>query len=186
MTRRSEIDAKLQAIYDQIPEVVNCKGHCWMSCGPVPMSDREQQRLRERGYKVTDLRSAKARTETFWCEALTGDGKCGAYEQRPAMCRAWGVSEMMPCPYGCVPEKTLSDDDTFRLMLESLAAGGAQNLGQDIRPEDIPEILEARRRAREPLGRLMDAHKGDQIRVAEHGTTIPPEVAKRKKLKTQR
>jgi len=60
MTRRSDIDAKLQAIYDQVPAIPGCKGHCWLSCGPVPMSDRERQRLRERGYKVTPHGPARA------------------------------------------------------------------------------------------------------------------------------
>jgi hypothetical protein len=39
------------------------------------------------------------------------------------------------------------------------------------------------RQNREPVRRLMDMHQGDQIRVAEHGTTLPPEVARRRKLK---
>jgi hypothetical protein len=183
VTRRSEIDAKLQAIYDQIPAMLGCKGHCWASCGPVPMSDREAQRLRERGYKVTDVRTARALHDTFWCEALTGDGKCGAYDVRPVLCRTWGASAQMPCPYGCVPERTLSDEESWRLVLESFAVGGGTRTGHDITPEDVPVLMERWRRNREPVRRLMDAHQGDEIRVAEHGTTIPPEVARRRKLK---
>lgn len=177
------MDAALQEIYDEIPAMVGCKGHCWASCGPVPMSDRESQRLRERGYKVADVRSARSLRETFWCEALTGDGKCGAYDARPLLCRVWGATKAMPCPYGCVPERTLGEEETWRLVLESFAIGGGLRTGNDIQPEDIPVLMERWRRNRRPVQELMDSHQGDQIRVAEHGTTIPPEVARRPKLK---
>ena len=183
MTRRSDIDAALQAIYDQIPAMAGCKGHCWISCGPVPMSDRERQRLRERGFRVTSHNEARASDHIFWCEALTGDGKCGAYDMRPAQCRIWGTERLTPCPYGCQPGQALSTREALRLFLESLAAGGGQDLGVNVREEDIPAILERAREHHDALERLISSHQGDEIRMARYGTTIPPEVAKRGKLR---
>jgi hypothetical protein len=184
MTRRSDTDAALQAIYDRIPDMAECKGHCWASCGPVPMSDRERQRLRERGYKVTDCSTARASIEEFWCEALTGDGRCGAYDVRPALCRAWGTAAGMPCPYGCRPESLLSDEDTFRLTLEAYAAGGGQGDGMEIRAEDIPALMEGWHRRRPQMEAFQRrGQMGTELRVARHGETPPPEVTRRKKLK---
>lgn len=123
--RNSDKDAALQAVYDQVPPMASCEGHCWNSCGPVPMSDRERQRIREAGYRISPPEVAMASGGTYWCEALTGEGRCAVYELRPASCRTWGTARSLRCPWGCVPEGGwLSDAEVRSLLAESMEAGG--------------------------------------------------------------
>ncbi len=44
------------------------------------------------------------------CPYLTGEAKCSIYEARPLICRLWGMTPTMTCPYGCKPEVTLTDE----------------------------------------------------------------------------
>ena len=90
-------DAALQALYDQIPAIPGCDRRCWTSCGPVGMSDREGQRIRRAGVRITPYEQAMAKVERFWCEALTGDKRCAVYDMRPMICRLWGAVESLPC-----------------------------------------------------------------------------------------
>lgn len=125
MTRRSDIDAALQELYDQIPAIPDCTGQCWVSCGPIDMTARERQRIRAAGYKITPPDEARMLAETFWCEALTEDHRCAVYNIRPLMCRAWGAVEGMKCPYGCVPEGGwMRDEDFWQLLDEARQVAG--------------------------------------------------------------
>jgi Fe-S-cluster containining protein len=122
---RSQMDAELQKLYDQIPEIPDCDGRCWQSCGPVGMSDRERQRIRQAGVRIAPYEQAMAAADTYWCEALTGGKRCAVYEMRPIICRLWGAVEGMPCVFGCIPEGGwLSDEEGRRLIAASLAIGG--------------------------------------------------------------
>jgi hypothetical protein len=122
---RSQMDAELQKLYDQIPAIPDCDGRCWTSCGPIGMSDRERQRIRQAGVRITPYEKAMASPERFWCDALTSEKRCLVYSVRPLICRIWGAVEGMPCVYGCVPEGGwLSDAEGFRLVAESLRIGG--------------------------------------------------------------
>ena len=96
MTTRSQMDAELQELYDQIPKIPGCDGRCWTSCGPIDMSDRERQKIRQAGYKITPYRQAMQHPETYYCEALTADRRCAVYEMRPVVCRLWGAAEGLP------------------------------------------------------------------------------------------
>ena len=75
---------------DPRPEIPDCEGRCWTSCGPIDMSDRKRQRIRAAGVRITPYRQAMADVEGFWCDALTGDKRCAVYELRPLICRIWG------------------------------------------------------------------------------------------------
>jgi Fe-S-cluster containining protein len=122
---RSQVDAALQALYDQIPAIPDCTGACWISCGAVGRTDREDQRLRQAGFRLTPVDQARKHADTFWCEALTQDRRCGAYAIRPIECRLWGAVEDMPCPYGCVPEGGwLTAAEGKRLRFEALRISG--------------------------------------------------------------
>lgn len=124
MTRHSDADAELAELYARVPAIPDCRGLCWVSCGPADMSDRERQRIRGRGIRITPSDVAR-QEEGFFCEALTGEGRCAAYDIRPMACRLWGVTEDMPCPYGCQPERWLSEGEGFELTMRALAAGGS-------------------------------------------------------------
>jgi hypothetical protein len=183
---RHETDAALQALYDQIPDIPDCKGHCWMSCGPVEMSQRERQRIREAGVRITDGQVARAQIEEYWCEALGPDGRCAVYGLRPLICRAWGVAEGLRCPWGCRPEGGwMKDSEMRRLLLEAGEIGG----------EEAVDPSAIRRAARKPrdrtlgtvsaAGQFPGGHMGDARRTVVHGTELPEAVRKRKPPKVR-
>jgi Fe-S-cluster containining protein len=126
---RSERDAHLADLYARIPAIPDCDGRCWTSCGPIDMSDRERQRIRAAGVRITPYQEALAGVERFHCDALTGDKRCAVYELRPLICRIWGAVEGMPCVYGCVPEggRWLSDMDAYRMIAEAERIGGGRH-----------------------------------------------------------
>lgn len=107
--RRSDQDRDLQAVWEQIPAIA-CKGLCANACGPIDASAREKQRLRERGVRLVPraqaLRALES-TGTLRCPALTDTDRCLLYEDRPTICRLFGVQQAMPCPHGCRPDGEL-------------------------------------------------------------------------------
>jgi Fe-S-cluster containining protein len=112
-------------VYDAIPSVP-CQGLCIDSCGPIAMSREEDRRLRARGVEVPAIADAVAaieRGENYYCPALR-DGRCGVYEDRPAICRLWGATESMPCPHGCTPGRRLTQAESHELLRRAAVAGG--------------------------------------------------------------
>lgn len=127
--RRSDMDARLGGLYDQVPQP-DCKGLCAASCNsPLGMNPRERQRIREHGYKIPPLEEAVERVaagEDYRCPALSADDRCQVYETlgRPMICRLYGAVESMPCVFGCLPPTgLLPDRDGYRLLQESLDVG---------------------------------------------------------------
>ncbi len=95
-------EAKLQALYAQVPEV-GCKGLCEASCGSVTVTAQEQQRIRVRhGVNLPRHGAFIADDPAGRCPALV-DQRCSIYEDRPFICRLWGAEETMPCEHGCRP-----------------------------------------------------------------------------------
>lgn len=176
---RSERDAALQALYDQIPAIPDCDGRCWTSCGPIDMSDRERQRIRQAGTRITPYKQAMTSLDTHWCEALTGDKRCAVYEMRPLVCRLWGAVEGLPCVYGCVPEGGyLSDEDAYRLIAESMRIGG--------HPNALPAGADVREYLRVAMGRREVAAAVQRIRtrgragdLAKMAGTVPAAFRRR-------
>ena len=164
---RSQMDAELQKLYDRIPVIPDCDGRCWTSCGPIGTSDREGQRIRQAGYKITPYRQAMQHPETYYCEALTADRRCAVYEMRPMVCRLWGAVEGLPCIYGCRPEGGyLSDAEGYWLISESKRIGGGQS-GPPLSLEEISDIM-TREHIRAELDRLNDrGRRGDRLRADE-------------------
>lgn len=138
------IDAALQELYDQIPAIPACDGSCWTSCGPIDMSDRERQRIRHAGFKITPMDEARASADTYWCEALTSGKRCAIYELRPVICRLWGVMESLPCPYGCIPDGGwLPDIEGHRLIARAWIIGGGRPELDSLSDEEIDAALRA-------------------------------------------
>lgn len=109
-------DAKLQELYDQLPSI-DCQGLCYDSCGPIDLSRREKDRIERAAGHPLGING-------LTCNMLT-EGRCTVYEGRPMICRMWGVTEGLPCPYGCKPEPAPMDDaDAGLLLAESLQVGG--------------------------------------------------------------
>lgn len=80
---------------DRLPWLL-CKGLCSDSCGPAPMTPVEFQAV-----EVAIGRPLVVHADTLRCSALNDDNRCDAYQERPLICRLWGMSEGMICPHGC-------------------------------------------------------------------------------------
>lgn len=117
-------EAKLQALYAQVPEV-GCKGLCEASCGSVTVTAQEQQRIRVRHGMTLPRRGEFVTADRHGrCPALV-DQRCSIYEDRPFICRAWGATETLPCPHGCVPARgRLTVEDERRLSGQVLRLAG--------------------------------------------------------------
>jgi hypothetical protein len=103
----------LRDIWVRIPEA-HCQGLCTDSCGPIDMSEGERRRLLARGVAMPPL-SVEMLDPAYHCPALV-KGRCIVYEDRPTICRLWGVVESMPCPYGCQPDRVLDDAEGYALV----------------------------------------------------------------------
>jgi Fe-S-cluster containining protein len=114
---------KLQELYKKIPEI-ECKGLCHPSCTIVPAAKIEIKRARERMggknpfnpiYAIRELQ--KKTPNVLSCAALKNE-KCSIYNARPAICRLYGVSEGLECPFGCKPKKMISKQEAYALVRE--------------------------------------------------------------------
>lgn len=94
----------LDELYAELP-TLNCKRLCSESCGPVIMGRIEWQSVCR---AVREERLGLA--EDLTCPILE-NGLCAAYEVRPMLCRLWGIVETMKCPWGCVPERWLTNEE---------------------------------------------------------------------------
>lgn len=103
---------KLQDIYDEIP-TLDCKGKCHESCGPITYTQIEEERITSKGQDPPEPQSG-----TMTCSKLIPlVKKCSIYEDRPLICRLFGVVEGMKCEHGCTPEGGyMSDQRAFQLM----------------------------------------------------------------------
>lgn len=148
---RREEDARLAALYERVPEIPDCAGHCWISCGPVTATWRERQRLRAAGVRLAAEDTARGEAAVHWCEALGPDGRCTVYQLRPLLCRIWGAVRSMACPHGCTPARWLTTREASDLVAEALEIAGPVSL----------------------------ASPADRLRLAAFGTTLPPAVTRR-------
>jgi Fe-S-cluster containining protein len=117
--RARDVSAELQSLYDSMPKL-QCQGHCHSSCGPIEMSAAEHKRIHERTGKAVDV------NDCLTCNMLSPITKtCTVYDIRPALCRLWGLTEGMPCPWGCRPEGGLiPDEEGFRFIARAMDIGG--------------------------------------------------------------
>lgn len=123
MKRRRKLS--LADVYARIPDV-GCKGLCKESCGPIAMSNDEDDRLRGLGVTIPSMVDAVAAIDhgdEYYCPALR-DGRCSVYDDRPTICRLWGATTSMPCSHGCTPQNALSQQESFELLALAARAGG--------------------------------------------------------------
>ena len=116
-------ERRIAELWAEVPTIA-CKGRCPSSCGPIDASRAERRILREHGIRLRalpllDVACGEVRT----CPALV-DGRCSVYAVRPLICRLWGVVESMPCPWGCKPERYLSDAQARALLLAAARLRG--------------------------------------------------------------
>ena len=99
----------IDQIYARIPKI-DCKRKCHMACGPIHVFGVEWDRM-----QAASLVTIGTVGPSLTCPALSGNA-CSIYEVRPLICRLWGVVKAMTCPWGCVPERWLSDREAEDLM----------------------------------------------------------------------
>lgn len=100
----SDIGRYFQTLYDQIPDP-GCRGLCQEACGPIDMHPYERARIRRAGVTIptpADAVKQLLATGSYTCPALD-NGRCGAYEVRPTLCRLYGAAEELKCEHGCRP-----------------------------------------------------------------------------------
>ena len=102
------VHTKLDALYERVPRIA-CKGLCTADCADISMSLVEARRLWKKTgvWPVYDV-------EKKQCGYLE-EGRCSVYRLRPLICRAFGVHEEMPCPFGCIPERSMTAQEYDRL-----------------------------------------------------------------------
>ena len=115
---------RLDLVYARVP-VLRCKGLCQDTCGPIPAA-REEVRLMERAAG----RAHGWQLATGQCTLLDeGTGRCVCYRDRPLVCRAWGTVESSACPFGCEPDRWLTQQQ-----FDDLQARIADVAGPSVHP----------------------------------------------------
>lgn len=114
--------ASLDDVYAAIPDTP-CTGACSLHCVLVTGSRREAMRTRQANSGQPVL-VAVSRPNGTPCPAVTDDGRCGVHPVRPTICRLFGAVTGLGCPYGCVPERMLTDDEGAWLLGEAQRLGG--------------------------------------------------------------
>lgn len=120
----------LDELYRSLPRV-RCLGECWSSCsGDIQMSPLERDRIQQRGVRMVPgglvpIQGGKMAATA--CSALDQTKLvCRVYEDRPMICRLWGIFESLACPWGCKPEGGYIDDvEAMRLLNLALWYGGS-------------------------------------------------------------
>ncbi len=109
----------LREIYASIPSP-ECKGLCVDQCTTVPVFPFELEQLEQvAGRKLPTMTGDALGGRLLGREV--GDpcpllvlGRCGAYEQRPLICRAYGSTEGLRCPHGCRPAELVTRDEQYK------------------------------------------------------------------------
>ncbi len=111
-SNHTDIKEKLMEKVDSL----HCKGLCQESCGPIVFSNGERERVKkyceENKLEFHDLNEEYLKQsllkiisgENAPCPYLK-EGKCSIYPVRPMICHLWGAVDVMPCIFGCKPEK---------------------------------------------------------------------------------
>lgn len=116
-------DEKIDAVWAQIPKI-ECKGLCHDSCTIINMSDSENNRIwRKHGFNLSGrifslLHRIGMNTAEPICPALDKETKrCTIYEDRPFVCRVYGVTKALKCSHGCVPKEWLGGVKATKLKM---------------------------------------------------------------------
>lgn len=96
-------DRRLDALYAELPDVP-CTGQCFQSCSYIGMSEAEHQRIKRETGTAIEMHMAP-------CPALDFAGRCSIHPLRPLICRLYGVADELRCPFGCEPERRLTQEE---------------------------------------------------------------------------
>lgn len=100
--------ARRRALLEQLPSIP-CTGACaTVACRDLGVSDLDIVAMSLAGATLGAADDGRT------CSALV-DGRCAAHDERPFICRVYGVSPELPCPYGCQPEAWVDTMSLVRL-----------------------------------------------------------------------
>jgi len=132
--------SRLDRVYRKIP-VLDCARQCHGSCGPIPCTDLELERMR----RLAGDRGSMLAPE---CPYLNRASRmCDCYGARPIVCRLFGVVHEMACPHGCMPDRWLTDLEARALLCDVESLSIAWKHG--IAPEDTRQHQGKRRKRAE-------------------------------------
>lgn len=124
----------IDALYARLPRIA-CQQRCQVCCGPIAMSRLEFRRLLSIDptlrHKISQMQSelgfnyGRSYLIGLGREACSflRDGACSIYSLRPLICRLWGMTQTMRCPWGCQPERFLNDREAHEIMGEMMHLG---------------------------------------------------------------
>jgi Fe-S-cluster containining protein len=110
---KKSLEEKIESVYARLPRL-DCQKKCQDSCrGTIHLSKVEAVRLRE-----LKVRPGGVPVQDYCPMFDFMTGLCRVHPQRPLVCRLWGLVEKMRCPWGCVPERWLNDEEARALLQE--------------------------------------------------------------------
>ncbi len=106
------LQEQLAPIYESLPKIA-CTGACHDCCGPISWGTREAKLVtRVTGKPATFVTHG----DSIRCNYLDESKRCEVYALRPLICRIYGLVPAMKCPFGCVPERWLTDEEARELL----------------------------------------------------------------------
>jgi Fe-S-cluster containining protein len=118
------MDRALDEVYEDIPNMLDCKGECEASCGAIAMLGGEWDRIkRAAGYTPHMPKGSSI------CPLLSPTGRCTVYSVRPYICRLWGTTRALRCPKGCTPERWLTAKEAHEIHVRIEKIAGPQVAG---------------------------------------------------------
>lgn len=114
-------EAALRAAWATLPKM-ECAGLCRDTCTSIRMTSPEHALTERHDITIPDRTH---RDGAATCEALTMFGQCYVYDDRPTICRLWGLVKSLPCNFGCRPEGgLLSDAEGFEVLAQVYEIAG--------------------------------------------------------------
>lgn len=121
MATRTKRLRLLNEAYDTLPSV-ECRGLCWEACSFIPLEDVEVVNIETAtGSPVKTIEYMSKRmleptgTSEDQCPYLQLR-RCSIYDQRPTICRLFGIARGMECRHGCRPARIVERDEGHVLL----------------------------------------------------------------------
>lgn len=117
---------QLKKIYKRLPNI-QCKGLCHNQCTVIKVSNIEREEIckklnfdpfmtaKETGIDYFENVS-RISPDKLKCPMLDVNNKCSIYENRPFICRVYGLSKRLKCEHGCIPDRWFDDKETVKML----------------------------------------------------------------------
>lgn len=113
----------LKSIYKKIPNS-NCKGLCQEACSIIGFTKLE-------GHRMSSVSGKQPSVDNDLNCGYLSESKCSVYDHRPAICRLFGSTEKLTCPFGCEPDRMLTEPESM-VILASIDALGDHKMYSNI------------------------------------------------------